>query len=182
MAGFRRLTRRTISRPRACSPVFFEVNAVYRISAISASEIQRASSWSQTASRYLIGFQAVSGMAAIVARMVFVLATVIEWWAPAARIALTSLAEKNAESARTRIIAVTPASRSARIASATSESAPLPVCRPTTRREARKPWPQHRPDGPPAVRPTSRKRSHPASPVHQDHTLPIAQNIYRPHL
>ena len=65
---FRSRTRRTISRAVTAWP-FFEANAVYPISATSASETQQSSWSSQIARGYRIGVQASSAMAAIAARM-----------------------------------------------------------------------------------------------------------------
>lgn len=63
---------------------------------------------------------------AIAARMRLLLPSVSERRALAARMALTTLAAKNAECARSGIMPVTLAWRTAPIASAISESAPLP--------------------------------------------------------
>jgi hypothetical protein len=83
---FRSRTRRTISRAVTARP-FFDANAVYSVSATSASETQ-ASNWSsQTARGYRIGVQASSPMAAIAARMLAFIGTVTENRAPWPRIA-----------------------------------------------------------------------------------------------
>jgi hypothetical protein len=75
----------------------------------------------------LIGIQAPSGIVAIAARMLSWFGTVMEKCTSAAsRQAATSLGEKNALSARRRIVAVTPAARSTLIASLTSDAAPRP--------------------------------------------------------
>ena len=66
---------------------FFDANAVYRVSAISASEIQQSSWSSQTACGYLMAVQASSAMAAIAARTLEFIGTVTENRAPWPRIA-----------------------------------------------------------------------------------------------
>jgi hypothetical protein len=83
---FRSRTRRTISRAVTAWP-FFDANAVYSVSAISASEIQAPSWSSQMARGYRIGVQVWSGMAAIAARMDAFAGTVTENRAPPRRIA-----------------------------------------------------------------------------------------------
>ena len=71
---------------------FFDANAVYSISATSASEIQ-ASSWSsQTACGYLMAVQASSPMAAIAARMLAFMGAVTENRAPWPRTAAITAA------------------------------------------------------------------------------------------
>ncbi|MFZ0047617.1 MAG: hypothetical protein WAL16_17385 [Streptosporangiaceae bacterium] len=66
---------------------FLDVNAVYCVSAISASETQMPSWSSQMARGYLMAVQASSPMAAIAARMLAFIGTVTENRAPARRIA-----------------------------------------------------------------------------------------------
>ena len=83
---FRSRTRRTTSRAVTAWP-FFDANAVYPVSATSASEIQAPSWSSQMARGYRIGVQAPSGMAAIAARMLAFAGTVTENRAPPRRIA-----------------------------------------------------------------------------------------------
>jgi hypothetical protein len=84
-------TRRTISRAVTALP-FFDANAVYPVSATSASEIQQSSWSSQTACGYLMAVQLSSGIAAIAARMLPFTGTVTENRAPCARIALITVA------------------------------------------------------------------------------------------
>jgi hypothetical protein len=72
---------------------FFDVNAVYSVSATSASETQQPSWSSQTARGYRMGVQASSGMAAIAARTLEFRGTVTQNLAPADRIALITAAE-----------------------------------------------------------------------------------------
>ena len=66
---------------------FFDANAVYWVSATSASEIQAPSWSSQMARGYRIGVQAWPGMAAIAARMLAFAGPVTENRAPPRRIA-----------------------------------------------------------------------------------------------
>ena len=66
---------------------FFDANAVYRVSATSASETQAPSWSSQIARGYRIGVQLSSGMAAIAARMLAFRGTVTENRAPPRRTA-----------------------------------------------------------------------------------------------
>ena len=66
---------------------FFDANAVYCVSATSASEIHAPSWSSQIARGYRIVLQASSGMAAIAARMLAFAGTVTENRAPPRRIA-----------------------------------------------------------------------------------------------
>ena len=66
---------------------FFDANAVYSVSATSASETQQSSWSSQTARGYLMGVQASSGMTAIAERMLLFIGTVTENRAPWPRIA-----------------------------------------------------------------------------------------------
>ncbi len=73
----------------------------------------------------MIGVQASSAMRAIASRIVFVTATAREE-AAAARQTATALWEKNAESARTTIRAVTPIARTVARASRSRLAAPLP--------------------------------------------------------
>jgi hypothetical protein len=77
-----------MSRAVTCSSFFFEVNAVYWISATSASETQQPACSSQIARGYLIGVQASSGMMPIAALTWGFIATVTEKKEPAFRIAL----------------------------------------------------------------------------------------------
>ncbi|SCD56276.1 hypothetical protein GA0115237_1030120 [Streptomyces sp. ScaeMP-6W] len=101
------------------------VNAVHSTSATSASEIQRSSSLSQIALGYLIGVQAVSGMAAMSSRTLLHWATAREKLALCRRQAATTLWEKNAKSARTTTTPVAPMARTTLMASAISVAAPL---------------------------------------------------------
>ena len=71
---------------------FFDANAVYSVSATSASEIQQSSWSSQIASGYLMAVQASSPMAAIAARTLEFIGTVTENRAPWRRIAPITLA------------------------------------------------------------------------------------------
>jgi hypothetical protein len=111
---------------------FFDANAVYGISATSASDTQ-APSWSSHIARgYRTGVQASPGMAAMAAmaaRMLAFTGTVTENRAPARRIAPVTAALQNAESSRTTIIPVHPHStavamaRVARLAAPRAEAA-----------------------------------------------------------
>ena len=66
---------------------FFDANAVYCVSATSASEIQQSSWSSKIACGYLMAVQAPSAIAAIAARTLEFIGTVTENRAPCARIA-----------------------------------------------------------------------------------------------
>jgi len=72
---------------------FFDVNAVYPVSATSASETQQSSCSSQIARGYLMPFQAPPGMAAIAARMLEFMGTVTRTGRRRERIALITAAE-----------------------------------------------------------------------------------------
>jgi hypothetical protein len=85
-------TRRTISRAVTCSSFFFEVKAVYCVSATSASETQQPSWSSQMACGYSMAVQASSGMAAIAARIAALTGAVTENRAPLRRIAAITAA------------------------------------------------------------------------------------------
>jgi hypothetical protein len=80
------LTRRTISRA-VIAPPLVEVNAVYFVSATSASDTQARSWSSQMARGYWMGVHAPLGMAAIAAAACGFIATVTEKNAPARRTA-----------------------------------------------------------------------------------------------
>ena len=80
-----------ISRAVTAWP-FFDANAVYSASAAWASEIQAPSWSSQIACGYLMAVQASSPMAAIAARMLAFIGTVMENRAPARRTALVTAA------------------------------------------------------------------------------------------
>ena len=71
---------------------FFDANAVYSVSATSASEIQQPSWSSQTACGYRMAVQAPSGIAAMAAWMLAFIGTVTENRAPWPRIALITAA------------------------------------------------------------------------------------------
>jgi hypothetical protein len=79
-------TRRTTSRAVTARP-FLDANAVYCVSATSASETQAPSRSSQIARGYRIGIHASSPMAAIAARMLTFTGTVTENRAPPRRTA-----------------------------------------------------------------------------------------------
>ena len=81
-----------MSRAVTCSSFFFEVKAVYVVSATSASETQQPSWSSQTACGYSMAVQASSGMAAIAALMAAVTGAVTENRAPLRRIAAITAA------------------------------------------------------------------------------------------
>jgi hypothetical protein len=74
-------TRRTISRAVICSLFFCDANAVYQISATSASETPQDSWSSQMACGYSIAVQASSGMRPIAALMLEFHGTVTEKYA-----------------------------------------------------------------------------------------------------
>jgi hypothetical protein len=76
------LNRRSTSRAVTACP-FFEVNAVYSASAISASEAQQPSWSSQIAWGYLMAVHASPGMAAIAAFTAGSRRAVTEKYAPA---------------------------------------------------------------------------------------------------
>ena len=71
---------------------FLDENAVYCVSATSASEIQQPSWSSQTACGYLMAVQASSGIAAMAAWMLLFMGTVTENRAPWPRIAAITAA------------------------------------------------------------------------------------------
>jgi hypothetical protein len=75
-------TRRTMSRAVTCSLFFRDVNAVYPVSATSASETQHDSWSSQRACGYLTAVQASSPMRPIAALMLVFIGTVTEKYAP----------------------------------------------------------------------------------------------------
>ena len=100
---FRSRTRRTINRAVAAWP-FFDANAVYWVSATSASDIQQSSWSSQTACGYRIGVQFSSPIAAMAARMLLFTGTVTKNRAPWPRTAPMTPALQEAESSRTMIV------------------------------------------------------------------------------